>query len=486
MSRLFLIQFTATIFFSTLFLPLPQYFILQLCANSIILLVFIFFHRRYTAWLLVSIFAVSMALWAVFLKFHLLTHTDREASSLPISWIIVWWRKDWTYLLSSSSWGYILRDSTSIIPYWTYVSVTWFLSATNSTWFETLFPTTHPLQYWVFDYDIWRWSKWIAGDIYKTIILPSDVLIDPDISDTFLKVKSTLITRIIAIYWHTQGSLLSGILIWDIFFMSWVEYASFIKSSLVHLIAVSGWNLLFVWRVFGLLFFFLPFYIRVTIVCAGVIMYGYTVWYDSSILRAIVMFLLVYIYLLLWRSGNFTRSMMYAWVVLLLIDPLLLHYDLGFLLSFWALTWIIGLASFVTIIEKFYNFSLWSITKQYIAPTIGASLWTYPILLFFIWPINLLGVVWNLLVIPIIPLVMSLWLLSILFQFTLMWDAFTFLCSWGLSYIYYIASLIERFGVYFWRDWASNYWLVLVCIVWYICLYCYFLYIKSVMKKQEN
>ncbi len=109
--------------------------------------------------------------------------------------------------------------------------------------------------------------------------------------------------------------------------------------------------------------------------------------------------------------------MAYAFFLMLLYNPFFLSYDLGFLLSFAAL---VGIVLFSQMWDARKNVEKSSKTlpqnnklqqalnkrsKEYLLPTVGATLGTLPILIFFIGTSNFSGVLANVLIVPLVPLI---------------------------------------------------------------------------------
>jgi len=67
------------------------------------------------------------------------------------------------------------------------------------------------------------------------------------------------------------------------------EYQSFINSGLVHLVAVSGGNVLMIVIFLQFILFFLPFYVRLGVILLTIIEYGCICGLDSSVFRAVLM-----------------------------------------------------------------------------------------------------------------------------------------------------------------------------------------------------
>ena len=162
---------------------------------------------------------------------------------------------------------------------------------------------------------------------------------------------------------------------------------------------------------------FLPFYVRNGFLIVWIIFYALICGSDASVFRAAVMWSLTLIALFRWREISIRRSMMYAFMAILIFNPFSLWYDIGFILSFWAIAWIVLFQKFSqNLVEKrkekkkwnkkeksdFFDCKFW---KEYLVPTIWASLWTAPILIFFMNWVNLVGIFLNVIIVPIIPIV---------------------------------------------------------------------------------
>jgi competence protein ComEC len=67
------------------------------------------------------------------------------------------------------------------------------------------------------------------------------------------------------------------------------EYQSFINSGLVHLVAVSGGNILMIVVFLQCILLFIPFYPRLGLILLTIIGYGLMCGLDSSVFRAMLM-----------------------------------------------------------------------------------------------------------------------------------------------------------------------------------------------------
>jgi len=254
------------------------------------------------------------------------------------------------------------------------------------------------------------------------------------------------------------------------------EYQSFINSWLVHLVAVSGGNILMIVVFLQCILFFLPFYIRLGLILFAIIGYGLICGLDSSVFRAVLMGGMSMAALFRGREINIRRLLSISCIVMLIINPYFLAYDTGFLLSYSAL---IGIVYFpnndkwemindkweVKKEENRVKKALQYVYKSYIAPSVWASIGIFPVIIFFMGKINILWIIGNLFVLPIVPFVMiygfvSIWLYSWFGWWFLLWIE-----ELLVNYIYKISDLLSQYWIYFTVSWLRFKYLVLLIFV---------------------
>ena len=281
-----------------------------------------------------------------------------------------------------------------------------------------------------FNYDKWLFMKWVDGSMYEKNSIKADC--DENCSKFTMegksphfeplgkidKIRAWMQNTVISIFWENKYSwLLLGLFIGDKSMIPSDNYNTFVDSWLVHIIAVSGGNIAMVLILLSFLLWFLPFYVRNGFLIVWIIFYAMICGSDASVFRAAVMWSLTLIALFRGREISIRRSMMYAFMAILIFNPFSLWYDIGFILSFGAIIWIVLFQKFSqNLVEKrkekkkwnkkeksdFFDCKFW---KEYLVPTIWASLWTAPILIFFMNWVNLVWILLNVIIVPIIPIV---------------------------------------------------------------------------------
>jgi competence protein ComEC len=303
-------------------------------------------------------------------------------------------------------------------------------------------------------------------------------------------IKRLLQAKIISTYWESRNAwLILWMLIWDKSQIPKPDYQKFIDSWLVHLIAVSGWNIIMLTIFLSFILFFLPFYFRNFIILLSIILYSLVCWMDSSVTRAVLFGWLGMIALFVGRETNFWRSVYIFFVLMLLINPYFLLYDLWFLLSFGA---IIGIRIFnekknieekkeipvvkpnavMTEKKRFltaFEMTVKRVYNSYIKPSIWANIWILPIIIFFMWKINLVWFITNLFVLPIVPFVMIYGFISIFLYWLIPRRGFIYIQELLIDYIYKISEIGSDYWIYLLvNDYKIKYLILILFIIWLI------------------
>jgi len=342
-----------------------------------------------------------------------------------------------------------------------------------------------------FNYPKREMMKWYYGTIYEQ----NSIKIDSSGQDLswIQKIRKNLQNSIVSAYWESKYAwLVLGMLIGDRSQITSDDYQWFIDSGLVHIIAVSGWNIIMIVVFLSAILFFLPFYARNTVILLSIIWYAMICGLDSSVVRATIMGWLSLLALFWWRELDIWRAMWTAFVVMLIVNPYFLAYDVWFLLSFSAIIWIIYFSNFIekrinlstkkgekksTITTKSKNI-LKKVVKEYMTPTIGATLWVLPIMLFFMWSTNLLSIIANFFVTPIIAIVMIYGFISTILYSLLPWWIWLWPEKILIDYIYFISNLTVKFGIFLQANWEWIKWTLLLCFV--------VLFLVKILKKDDR
>jgi competence protein ComEC len=180
---------------------------------------------------------------------------------------------------------------------------------------------------------------------------------------------------------------------------------TFRAAGIIHIVVLSGYNIMIVadsvMRFLGYLFFPRT---RLIIGISTVILFALLVGLSATVVRASIMASLVLIARSTGRHYAILRALCLTGLVMLFINPYLLAFDPGFQLSFLAT---LGLILLAPEFEKRFTYipTLWGI-RGYLASTIGTQIYVLPILLYSMGAVSLVGILVNVLVLPLVPVAM--------------------------------------------------------------------------------
>ena len=229
----------------------------------------------------------------------------------------------------------------------------------------------------------------------------------------FLNLKKYFNQKINYLLPEPHSSFLRGLLYGDRATMPDDLKNSFSRTGVTHIIAISGYNITVIVASLLVVFKVLrlsrrrAFWVILGVILFFVLLSGAS----ASVIRAAVMGVLV-----LWgkRSGRkamIGRVLILSAAVMLLINPRLLFFDVGFQLSFLST---IGLIYFTPILEK--KFIAWPNTwglKEIILTTLSAIIFTTPLVVYIFGRFSVIAPVANLLILPVVPLAMLLGFISL-------------------------------------------------------------------------
>ncbi|MHB8651611.1 MAG: ComEC/Rec2 family competence protein [Minisyncoccota bacterium] len=201
-----------------------------------------------------------------------------------------------------------------------------------------------------------------------------------------------------------EGALVGGVLLGTRTSMGQRLLDTLRNAGVLHVIALSGYNVTIVAEAFMRAFSFLP---RVTLAAfggVGIVSFVLMTGASSTAVRASIMALLVIVARLTGRPYDLLRGLIIAGVGMVVWNPYTLLYDLSFQLSFLATLGLIVLAPRLE--RRFTGVPQVFGIRSILASTISAELFVLPLLLFSLGNASIVGVATNLFVLPIVPLLM--------------------------------------------------------------------------------
>jgi len=179
-------------------------------------------------------------------------------------------------------------------------------------------------------------------------------------------------------------------------------------TGLRHIIAVSGTHIIILASILMSLFVAMgfwrhqAFYFSLILIWAYIILTGLS----ASGIRAGIMGSMFLFAQVLGRQGSGMRLIVFACALMLLQNPLLLFYDVGFQLSFLACLGLILLNPLISgLIKKFTKDNAKN-AVDIVSATFSAQIFTIPVLLYNFGNISLISPVTNILIVPIVYWIM--------------------------------------------------------------------------------
>ena len=185
-------------------------------------------------------------------------------------------------------------------------------------------------------------------------------------------------------------------------------------TGTTHIVAISGYNitilavlLLQITKSFGL-----GRKKSFWIALSGIFFFVILTGAQASVVRAALMGSLVLLATQVGRISKITNALLFAAAAMLVFNPKILAFDVGFQLSFAAT---IGLVFLSPIFEKYFT-KLPSVfgAKETLTTTMSAIVLTLPLILYNFGRISFIAPLANILILPVIPLAMAVGSLAVL------------------------------------------------------------------------
>ena len=246
---------------------------------------------------------------------------------------------------------------------------------------------------------------------------------------------------------------ISGIILWRTIgnreLLSRETKKQFPNAGITHILVVSGSNIAFVIVIISgiLRYTRIRKWIQMSLIIGFVLFYGTLVGWDMPVIRAVAMWLIIYISLEWWKKSSSIAILFGVAFCILIYSPLSLIYDAGFGLSFAGTLWI--LLFHLPIQEMLQKKHIPRFLSDIISVTLSATLWSMIATIYHFWTIPLYTVISNILIGGI------LWwiLFSSMFYFILSLFGWWILYLWWWT-IYLPTLYILTVGEYFWKGYT--------------------------------
>lgn len=227
------------------------------------------------------------------------------------------------------------------------------------------------------------------------------------IISTLLDVKQTFLSYLQRAIPEPAASLGSGLLLGVRSALGDDIEDDFRRSGIIHIVVLSGYNVMLVVAfILFCLSYVLPLRWRLLTAVIAIVAFALVVGLSATVVRASVMASLVLLAQFLGRTYNVLRALLFAGAVMIVVNPYLLIYDIGFQLSFMATLGLVLLLPHFesTVIEKGKNLGV----REFFLSTLATQIAVLPLLMYHIGQVSLIALAVNVLVLPVVPVAMLL------------------------------------------------------------------------------
>jgi len=297
------------------------------------------------------------------------------------------------------------------------------------------------------------YDKYLARyDVYSVCYYPEIKIIDSNNGNFFLKkifkFKKSLSEKISYNMNEPESGLARGIILNERADISEEINKNFSRTGLTHLIAISGMNITILAFLTMNFFIFIGLWRRQAFYLTAVflILYIILIGAPASAVRAAIMGIIVLYALSIGRLNKPESLLAFAASLMVLFNPKILRFDVGFQLSFLA---ILGIMYFYSKIDEWLKEKRWIkiiFARQALSLTLAAQIFTLPILAVNFSIISLISPPANLLAVWTMPIIMVSVLIALPFGFALpQISPFIFLpAQLLLKYLVWISGFLAK------------------------------------------
>ena len=283
-----------------------------------------------------------------------------------------------------------------------------------------------------------------------------------------LKIKNFFIARINYVLAEPQSSFLAGLLIGAKRAIPADLQSVFSKTGTTHVVAVSGYNVTIIAVFLMLIFQHLGLGRKKSfwLIIGFLIFFAVMTGLQSSCIRAAIMGGVVLLANYLGRLSKIRNVLILTAVIMLVLNPKILVFDLGFQLSFLATLGLVYLNPILLQILKIKNLKLkicQVILGDYLLTTLSAIIMTQPIILYNYGKVSLIAPLANILILPFVPLAMLLGFVTGILA--MIWTGLGWVTGWSvwlvLTYIIWVLEKLASLNWAYFEFSKINFWLMI-------------------------
>jgi len=306
------------------------------------------------------------------------------------------------------------------------------------------------------------------------------------VSSGLVSFKNQVSLKIAQTLPEPEASFLDGILLGSRQNLDQQTLNELSATGTSHLIALSGFNITIIIYFLMIVFKKLSPKVSFIIILLAIVSFVVMTGASASIVRAAIMGTVMLLAKRLGRLSEASISLCLAAFLIVLFNPNVIRYDIGFQLSFLATIGIVYLQPILeNKIEKRFP-SAPKLLNQTFSATISAQVMVLPVLILSFGKMSIVSPIVNLIVVPVIPLAMLIGFIQIIFSF--IWIKLGLVIGWVswliLKFCLIIISFFSRLPfsqveiTKFSNLILIAYYIIIGILVWY-------LYKRLKIKKQK-
>ncbi len=256
------------------------------------------------------------------------------------------------------------------------------------------------------------------------------------VKSALLKIKNGYLENLSRVLTEPQASFIGGLTVGARKSMPSDILENFRKVGVIHIVVLSGYNITIVARAFaGALGSFLPRVFSASFGIVGIILFAIMAGASATVVRASIMAAILYLAGSAGRVYQAKIALFAAGFLMILYNPKILRFDLGFQLSFLAALGLIYLSPYFARFVKWLpqRFKI----REYALATLSAQIAVLPVLLQNSDSLSLFSLPANLFILVLVPATMFFGFLSGVLAFVHPFIAYPF------SWVAYLLSSYE-------------------------------------------
>ena len=200
-----------------------------------------------------------------------------------------------------------------------------------------------------------------------------------------------------------ESTVMGGIILGERYAFSPSLRQSFMDTGTIHIVTIGGYHVTLVAQWIMEIFGFLPKYAGIGTGIISIFLYVIATGGAQTSIRAGIMATLALVASATGRMYAASRALMISAVIMILINPFVLVYDVSFELSFMATIAIIFLSP---LIEPYFKWIPWKWLRDIVAITSSMYIFALPFILYRMGNLSLVALPANILIVPLMPLSM--------------------------------------------------------------------------------